>query len=146
MTHTFPPRRCSDRANPEKRAADDRADDVLEISRSVILDRAEEQASRCSQCGVPYCSTHCPLHNHIPDWLRLTAEGRLREAYELSNLTSTMPEICGRICPQDRLCEGNYVIEFSGHGSVTIGSVEKFITDTAWKEGWVEPLVPGEIG
>ncbi|MCE3491237.1 glutamate synthase, partial [Staphylococcus aureus] len=78
--------------------------------------------------------------NHIPDWLRLTAEGRLREAYELSNSTSTMPEICGRICPQDRLCEGNCVIEFSGHGAVTIGSVEKFITDTAWEEGWVEPL------
>jgi glutamate synthase (NADPH/NADH) small chain len=92
---------------------------------------------------VPYCSTHCPLHNHIPDWLRLTAEGRLREAYELSNATSTMPEICGRICPQDRLCEGNCVIEFSGHGAVTIGSVEKFITDTAWEEGWVEPLTPG---
>ncbi|MBM3929580.1 MAG: NAD(P)-dependent oxidoreductase, partial [Sphingomonadales bacterium] len=88
-------------------------------------------------------SVHCPLHNHIPDWLRLTAEGRLREAFELSNSTSTMPEICGRICPQDRLCEGNCVIEFSGHGSVTIGSVEKFITDTAWEEGWVEPLVPG---
>ncbi len=104
---------------------------------------AEEQAGRCSQCGVPYCSVHCPLHNHIPDWLRLTAEGRLREAYELSNATSTMPEICGRICPQDRLCEGNCVIEFSGHGAVTIGSVEKFITDTAWEEGWVEPLVPG---
>ena len=85
---------------------------------------------------------HCPLHNHIPDWLRLTAEGRLREAYELSNATSTMPEICGRICPQDRLCEGNCVIEFSGHGAVTIGAVEKFITDTAWEEGWVEPLVP----
>jgi glutamate synthase (NADPH) small chain len=131
-------------AYPEKRSADDRADDFLEISRSFLLERAEEQASRCSQCGVPYCSTHCPLHNHIPDWLRLTAEGRLREAYELSNLTSTMPEICGRICPQDRLCEGNCVIEFSGHGSVTIGSVEKFITDTAWKEGWVEPLVPGK--
>jgi glutamate synthase (NADPH/NADH) small chain len=92
---------------------------------------------------VPYCSIHCPLQNHIPDWLRLTAEGRLREAYEISNMTSTMPEICGRICPQDRLCEGNCVIEFSGHGAVTIGSVEKFITDTAWKEGWVEPLVPG---
>jgi glutamate synthase (NADPH/NADH) small chain len=92
---------------------------------------------------VPYCSTHCPLHNHIPDWLRLTAEGRLREAYELSNATSTMPEICGRICPQDRLCEGNCVIEFSGHGAVTIGSVEKFITDTAWEQGWVEPLTPG---
>jgi glutamate synthase (NADPH/NADH) small chain len=92
---------------------------------------------------VPYCSVHCPLHNHIPDWLRLTAEGRLREAYELSNMTSTMPEICGRICPQDRLCEGNCVIEFSGHGAVTIGSVEKFITDTAWKEGWVEPVLVG---
>ena len=104
---------------------------------------AEAQAGRCSQCGVPYCAVHCPLHNHIPDWLRLTAEGRLREAYELSNATSSMPEICGRICPQDRLCEGNCVIEFSGHGAVTIGSVEKFITDTAWAEGWVEPLVPG---
>ena len=92
---------------------------------------------------MPYCSTHCPLHNHIPDWLRLTAEGRLREAYELSNATSTMPEICGRICPQDRLCEGNCVIEFSGHGAVTIGSIEKYITDTAWEQGWVEPLTPG---
>ncbi len=128
---------------PEKREADARATDFNEISRSFPVPDAEEQASRCSQCGVPYCSTHCPLHNHIPDWLRLTAEGRLREAYELSNATSTMPEICGRICPQDRLCEGNCVIEFSGHGAVTIGSVEKFITDTAWKEGWVEPLMPG---
>ena len=130
-------------AYPEKRKADDRAHDFGEINRTFLLEKAEEQASRCSQCGVPYCSTHCPLHNHIPDWLRLTAEGRLREAYELSNATSTMPEICGRICPQDRLCEGNCVIEFSGHGSVTIGSVEKFITDTAWKEGWVEPLEAG---
>ncbi len=129
---------------PAKRAAEERADDFSEISKSFLLEKAEEQASRCSQCGVPYCSTHCPLHNHIPDWLRMTAEGRLREAYELSNMTSTMPEICGRICPQDRLCEGNCVIEFSGHGSVTIGSVEKFITDTAWKEGWVEPLAPGK--
>ncbi len=128
---------------PEKRAAHDRAEDFLEISRTFATQKAEEQSARCSQCGVPYCSTHCPLHNHIPDWLRLTAEGRLREAYELSNMTSSMPEICGRICPQDRLCEGNCVIEFSGHGAVTIGSVEKFITDTAWKEGWVEPLVPG---
>ncbi|MDQ4419518.1 NAD(P)-dependent oxidoreductase [Sphingobium sp. DEHP117] len=129
---------------PSKRTASERAHDFGEISKTFLLEKAEEQASRCSQCGVPYCSTHCPLHNHIPDWLRLTAEGRLREAYELSNATSTMPEICGRICPQDRLCEGNCVIEFSGHGSVTIGSVEKFITDTAWKEGWVEPLVPGK--
>jgi len=125
---------------PEKRAPDVRAEDFAEIARTYAIAKAEEQASRCSQCGVPYCSTHCPLHNHIPDWLQLTAEGRLREAYELSASTSTMPEICGRICPQDRLCEGNCVLEFSGHGAVTIGSIEKFITDTAWKEGWVQPV------
>ena len=129
---------------PDKRSADDRAQDFREIAERYAAPDADEQAARCSQCGVPYCSVHCPLHNHIPDWLRLTAEGRLREAYELSNATSTMPEICGRICPQDRLCEGNCVIEFSGHGAVTIGSVEKYITDTAWTEGWVEPLHPGK--
>jgi len=130
-------------AYPGKREAELRAEDFREIADRYAVPTAEEQASRCSQCGVPYCSVHCPLHNHIPDWLRLTAEGRLREAYQLSNSTSTMPEICGRICPQDRLCEGNCVIEFSGHGAVTIGSVEKFITDTAWEEGWVEPVVVG---
>ncbi len=129
-------------AYPDKRAPEIRAEDFAEITRAYLTEKAEVQASRCAQCGVPYCSTHCPLHNHIPDWLRLTAEGRLREAYELSASTSTMPEICGRICPQDRLCEGNCVIEFSGHGAVTIGSIEKFITDTAWKEGWVEPVTP----
>jgi len=91
---------------------------------------------------VPYCQTHCPLHNNIPDWLRLTAEGRLREAYDISQATNTFPEICGRICPQDRLCEGNCVIEQSGHETVTIGSVEKYITDTAWAEGWVQPIKP----
>jgi len=83
------------------------------------------------------------LHNNIPDWLLLTATGRLQEAYEVSQATNTFPEICGRICPQDRLCEGNCVIEFSGHGAVTIGSVEKYITDTAWAEGWVEPVHVG---
>ncbi len=129
---------------PDKRSPATRARDFQEISDRYNAPKAEEQASRCSQCGVPYCSVHCPLHNHIPDWLRLTAEGRLREAFELSNATSTMPEICGRICPQDRLCEGNCVIEFSGHGAVTIGSVEKFITDTAWDEGWVEPVAVGK--
>ncbi|MBX9859548.1 MAG: NAD(P)-dependent oxidoreductase [Sphingomonas sp.] len=130
-------------AYPAKRDPELRAEDFREIADRYPEATGEEQAARCSQCGVPYCSVHCPLHNHIPDWLRLTAEGRLREAYELSNATSTMPEICGRICPQDRLCEGNCVIEFSGHGAVTIGAVEKFITDTAWDNGWVEPLVPG---
>ncbi|OYX50368.1 MAG: dihydropyrimidine dehydrogenase [Sphingomonas sp. 32-66-10] len=130
-------------AFPPKRDPEMRAQDFREIAERYAPPTAEDQAGRCSQCGVPYCTVHCPLHNHIPDWLRLTAEGRLREAYELSNSTSTMPEICGRICPQDRLCEGNCVIESSGHGTVTIGSVEKFITDTAWEEGWVEPLQPG---
>jgi glutamate synthase (NADPH/NADH) small chain len=133
----------TEQSYPAKRTADERQEDFREIAQRYAVAPAEEQAGRCSQCGVPYCSVHCPLHNHIPDWLRLTAEGRLREAYELSNATSTMPEICGRICPQDRLCEGNCVIEFTGHGAVTIGSVEKFITDTAWENGWVEPLVPG---
>ena len=124
---------------PVKRAPDDRADDFLEIARPYLIAKAEEQSSRCSQCGVPFCQVHCPLHNNIPDWLRLTAEGRLEEAYEASAATSSMPEICGRICPQDRLCEGNCVIE-PGFGSVTIGSVEKFITDTAWEQGWVKPI------
>ena len=130
-------------AFPAKRPAELRKQDFEEIAERYEAGQAAAQAARCSQCGVPYCSTHCPLHNHIPDWLRLTAEGRLREAYEMSSLTSTMPEICGRICPQDRLCEGNCVIEFSGHGAVTIGSVEKYITDTAWDNGWVEPIIAG---
>ncbi|HLQ18004.1 MAG TPA: NAD(P)-dependent oxidoreductase [Tabrizicola sp.] len=127
---------------PEKRDASLRAQDFNEIYREYADRKAAEQASRCSQCGVPYCQSHCPLHNNIPDWLKLTAEGRLQEAYEISQATNTFPEICGRICPQDRLCEGNCVIEQSGHGTVTIGSVEKYITDTAWEEGWVKPIRP----
>ena len=128
---------------PEKRPANLRAEDFHEIYREFAASKAAEQASRCSQCGVPYCQTHCPLHNNIPDWLRLTAEGRLQEAYELSQATNTFPEICGRICPQDRLCEGNCVIEQSGHGTVTIGAVEKYLTDLAWENGWVAPIKPG---
>lgn len=127
---------------PEKRDALDRKQDFDEIYREYASAKAAEQASRCSQCGVPYCQAHCPLSNNIPDWLRLTAEGRLEEAYAISQETNSFPEICGRICPQDRLCEGNCVIEQSGHGTVTIGSVEKYITDTAWENGWVKPGLP----
>ena len=122
---------------PEKREASSRSEDFNEIYAEFAAEKAAEQAGRCSQCGVPYCQSHCPLHNNIPDWLRLTAEGRLREAYDVAQLTNTFPEICGRICPQDRLCEGNCVIEQSGHGTVTIGTIERYVTDTAWDEGWV---------
>ncbi len=131
-----------DRDMPQKRVAEERNQDFNEIYAEYADAKAKEQASRCSQCGVPYCQTHCPLHNNIPDWLRLTAEGRLEEAYQTSQMTNTFPEICGRICPQDRLCEGNCVIEQSGHGTVTIGSVEKYLTDTAWENGWVKPIIP----
>jgi len=133
-----------ERDMPQKRDAGVRRQDFNEIYGEYAAEKAAEQSARCSQCGVPYCQTHCPLHNNIPDWLRMTAEGRLREAYELSQATNTFPEICGRICPQDRLCEGNCVIEQSGHGTVTIGSVEKYITDTAWEEGWVAPIRPAQ--
>ena len=133
-----------ERDMPEKREAEARREDFKEIYAEYADAKAKEQSSRCSQCGVPYCQSHCPLHNNIPDWLRLTAEGRLQEAYEVSQATNTFPEICGRICPQDRLCEGNCVIEQSGHGTVTIGAVEKYITDTAWEEGWVLPISPAQ--
>ena len=125
---------------PPKREITKRKEDFKEIYDDFIKKKAEEQSSRCSQCGVPFCQVHCPLSNNIPDWLKLTAEGRLQEAYELSQSTNNMPEVCGRICPQDRLCEGNCVIEQSGHGTVTIGSVEKYITDNAWEQGWVKPI------
>ncbi len=125
---------------PEKRNTKKRKGDFNEIYKDYITNKATEQSSRCSQCGVPFCQIHCPLSNNIPDWLKLTAEGRLKEAYEVSQSTNNMPEVCGRICPQDRLCEGNCVIEQSGHGTVTIGSIEKYITDTAWEKGWVKPF------
>ena len=131
-----------DREMPQKRAADTRNKDFNEIYAEFAAEKAKEQASRCSQCGVPYCQSHCPLHNNIPDWLRMTAEGRLQEAYETSQMTNTFPEVCGRICPQDRLCEGNCVIEQSGHETVTIGAVEKYITEAAWENGWVKSISP----
>jgi glutamate synthase (NADPH/NADH) small chain len=128
---------------PPKRPADARVGDFHEIYQDWIADKAAVQAARCAQCGVPFCQTHCPLQNNIPDWLKLTAEGRLREAYETSAATNPMPEVCGRICPQDRLCEGACVIEQSQHGAVTIGAVERYLTDTAWEQGWVAPLKSG---
>ena len=127
-------------STPEKRSENIRKYDFKEIYNEYANSKAQEQSSRCSQCGVPFCQVHCPLSNNIPDWLKLTAEGRLKEAYELSQSTNNMPEVCGRICLQDRLCEGNCVIEQSGHGTVTIGSIEKYITDTAWEKKWVKPI------
>ena len=126
---------------PDKRDAAVRRADFHEIYADFQPARAAAQASRCSQCGVPFCQVHCPLHNNIPDWLKLTAEGRLEEAYEIASATNNFPEICGRICPQDRLCEGNCVIE-KGYDSVTIGAVERYITDTAFDRGWVRPAAP----
>ncbi|WGF89801.1 NAD(P)-dependent oxidoreductase [Marinivivus vitaminiproducens] len=128
-------------ATPPKRDVAVRRNDFGEIYDRFEQGKAAEQASRCEQCGIPFCQTHCPLHNNIPDWLRMTAEGRMEEAYELASLTNTFPEVCGRICPQDRLCEGNCVIE-KGFESVTIGAVERHITDFAFAQGWVKPAKP----
>ncbi|MDA0702209.1 MAG: NAD(P)-dependent oxidoreductase [Proteobacteria bacterium] len=131
-----------EKAMPDKRPAAERRGDFDEIYAEFSPETGAAQAARCSQCGVPFCQIHCPLQNNIPDWLMLAAEGRMEEAYEMASATNNMPEICGRICPQDRLCEGNCVIEQSGHGTVTIGAVEKFITETAWDSGWVRGPQP----
>ena len=125
---------------PERRSTEERLRDFREIYGEFTVKDAANQASRCAQCGVPFCQSHCPLQNNIPDWLRLAAEGRLQEAYETSAATNPMPEVCGRICPQDRLCEGACVIEQSEHGAVTIGAIEKYLTELAWREGWVAPV------
>ncbi|MBI3438689.1 MAG: NAD(P)-dependent oxidoreductase [Proteobacteria bacterium] len=127
---------------PEKRPAGERARDFLEIHREFIAEKASIQAARCAQCGVPFCQFHCPLQNNIPDWLKLTADGRLEEAYRAAAATNPMPEICGRICPQDRLCEVACVLEQSKHGAVTIGAVERYLTEAAWSEGWVDAISP----
>ena len=131
-----------DNLMPDKRDARERRGDFDEIYGDYETEEAREQASRCSQCGIPFCQIHCPVQNNIPDWLKLSAEGRLEEAYEVSAATNNFPEICGRICPQDRLCEGNCVLEQAGHWTVTIGAVEKYITDQAWEKGWVKPPRP----
>ena len=127
---------------PSKSDAKTRVTNFNEIYADFKPVNAEHQASRCAQCGVPFCQHGCPLQNNIPDWLRLTAEGRPEEAWALSSATSTLPEICGRICPQDRLCEGSCVLEQSGWENVTIGSVERYLGDMAFENGWIEPIQP----
>ena len=131
----------TEKAMPKKRRPADRKKDFNEIYAEFSAEKGREQAARCSQCGVPFCQTNCPLHNNIPDWLMLTAEGRMQEAWEVAAATNNFPEICGRICPQDRLCEGNCVIE-KGFESVTIGAVERHITENAFDNGWVKPPAP----
>lgn len=125
-----------------KTAASVRVQDFGEIIVKPTPENLEIQAGRCTDCGVPFCQNACPLQNNIPDWLGLSAEDELREAWKIASATSTMPEICGRICPQDRLCEGSCTLNQSGWEAVTIGSVEAFIGDTAFDNGWVEPIRP----
>ncbi|MGH6953940.1 MAG: NAD(P)-dependent oxidoreductase [Alphaproteobacteria bacterium] len=132
----------TERVTPPKRGAEARRRDFLEIYADYDGPSAAVQAGRCSQCGIPFCQIHCPLNNNIPDWLMLAAGDRLEEAYQAASATNNMPEVCGRICPQDRLCEGNCVIERAGHGTVTIGAIERYITETAWDRGWVKGPKP----
>lgn len=123
--------------NPgEKFPAEARKQQFFEIYKSLAEGEAAEQAGRCLACGNPYCEWECPVHNYIPNWLKLVKEGKLFEAAEMSHKTNSLPEICGRVCPQDRLCEGSCTLNQGGFGAVTIGSVEKYITDEAFKAGW----------
>ena len=123
------------RKDPEKEAAEDRIQHYGEIYGSYDGASAGAQAGRCLDCGNPYCEWKCPVHNYIPNWLKLIEEGKLFEAAELSHQTNSLPEICGRVCPQDRLCEGACTLE-DANGAVTIGSIEKYITDEAVAQGW----------
>ncbi len=123
------------REGPQKIAASVRKKEFAEIYKPFKEDKAASQAHRCLACGNPYCSWKCPVHNHIPNWLKLVSEGNILAAAELSHQTNTLPEVCGRVCPQDRLCEGACTLN-DGFGAVTIGAVEKYITDTAFAMGW----------
>ncbi|WP_127475062.1 glutamate synthase subunit beta [Sulfurivermis fontis] len=123
------------RIDPEKKAVEVRIKEYAEIYGQFDKDAAASQADRCLACGNPYCSWKCPVHNYIPHWLKLVAEGNITEAAELSHRTNSLPEICGRVCPQDRLCEGACTLN-DGFGAVTIGAVERYISDTAFAQGW----------
>ena len=131
------------RQSPEKITARRRVRDWNEVYGHYEDKTVAQQAGRCIDCGNPYCEWKCPVHNYIPNWLKLINEGRLLEAAELSHQTNSLPEICGRICPQDRLCEGACTLN-DDFGAVTIGSIEKYITDEAFKQGW-KPDVSGVI-
>jgi len=123
------------RHDPKKVGAEDRVKNFGEIYEGFDNKSSAEQADRCLECGNPYCEWKCPVHNYIPNWLKLVSEGNIEQAAELAHQTNTLPEICGRVCPQDRLCEGACTLN-DGFGAVTIGSVEKYITDTALEQGW----------
>ncbi len=123
------------RQDPSKKAAESRKKQFVEIYEPFKEQQASQQAHRCLECGNPYCEWKCPVHNYIPNWLKLATEGNIVEAVELSHQTNTLPEVCGRVCPQDRLCEGACTLN-DGFGAVTIGNVEKYITDTALAMGW----------
>ena len=124
------------RTDPRKISVDVRIYEFKEIYEQFEPDSAAHQAGRCLACGNPYCEWKCPVHNYIPNWLKLIAEGNLFAAAEMSHRTNSLPEICGRICPQDRLCEGACTLDDCNFDAVTIGPVEKYITDEALKKGW----------
>ena len=123
------------RHDPKKKDIEDRKHKYEEIYYPFETREVEHQAHRCLHCGNPYCEWKCPVHNYIPNWLKLISEGNLLEAVELSHQTNSLPEVCGRVCPQDRLCEGACTLN-DGFGAVTIGATEKYITDTALAMGW----------
>lgn len=124
-----------ERVEPQKRSLKTRKSSFVEIYRLFNENQARMQSDRCLGCGNPYCEWKCPVHNYIPDWLKLAGEGRIIEAAELCHLTNSLPEVCGRVCPQDRLCEGACTLN-DEYGAVTIGAVEKYIVDTAFEMGW----------
>lgn len=123
------------RSEPHKHSSKSRRHEFREIYDSFHPQHCEAQSERCIACGNPYCQWKCPVHNYIPDWLKLAAEGRIIEAAEMAHQTNSLPEICGRICPQDRLCEGACTLN-TEYGAVTIGAIERHITDTAFEQGW----------
>ena len=132
------------RFDPAKKSVSERKINFVEIYGEYNDSQASNQAHRCLDCGNPYCEWKCPVHNYIPDWLKLVNEGNIMEAADLCHSTNSLPEVCGRVCPQDRLCEGACTLN-DGFGAVTIGSIEKYITEKAFEMGW-KPNLQTENG